>query len=285
MKRSSATLQQDESMPLEGVRVARIGRSDLAALAGLRGRSDVRVQADGEREEERVWVAWEPPPDRTQRDEVVEALLPVSGVVFARIGEGGHWYRVGRRVPEFGQGPPEGIERRDWGWPLDRVLVPEAIRGTAPVPVVEPARLRLVRDDRERRATAVMVAIEALLPWVDQAPTARLRGLRGSRSGDRVLLIGDRLPPIIGLGRFWGVRVLVPIGFRPEPPLPEPMLVEAIGLQDEDLALIHPEGSVEVVPERCLSVVSRGAVRRMAGIETRMLGPDAGEGTGKGGAR
>lgn len=266
--------------------MARIGRSDLAALAGLRGRSDVRVQAEGEAEgeEERVWVAWEPPSDRGQRDEVVEALLPVSGVVFARLGEGGAWYRVGRFLPEFGQGPPEGIERREWGWPLDRVLVPGAMRGDAPREVVEPARLRVVRDDRERPATAVMVTIEALLPWVDQAPTARLQGLRGSRSGDRVLLIGNRLPPIVGLGRFWGTRVLVPVGVRPDPPLPESMLAEAVGLRDEDLALIDSEGRVEVIPERCLSSVSRGAVRRMAGIETRMLGPDAGKGKGKGGS-
>ncbi len=259
--------------------MARIGRSDLAALARLRGRPDVRVQAEGEDEgtRERVWVAWEPP-DRGQRDEVVEALLPVSGVIFARIGEGGEWSRVGRFLPEFGQGPPEGIGHREWGWPLDRVLVPGAIRGNAPGSVVETARLRLVRDDRDRPATALLATIEALLPWVEMAPTARLRGLRGSRSGDRVLVIGHRLPPIGGLGRFWGTRVLVPVGFRPDPPLPEPMLAEAVGLGDGDLALMDSEGKVEVIPERCLSVVSRGAIRRMAGIETRLIDANAGKG-------
>ncbi|MEW4570567.1 hypothetical protein AB1L88_22115 [Tautonia sp. JC769] len=269
------------SIPLEGVRVARIGRPDLAALAALRGRPGVRVQVQGESGGEGgpglAWVAWEPAAPGA-RDPVVEALLPVPGVVFFRKGGGGLWSRVGRRLPEFAEGPPEGIDRPDWGWPLDRALVPEAIRGRRAGTVVEPIRLRLVRDAAERRATAVLVAIEGLLPWVERAPTARLQGLRGSRAGDRVLLIGDRLPPVVGLGRFWGDRVLRPVGFRLDPDLSEPMLAEAVGLRGADLALFDREGRVEVIPDRCLSVVSRASVRGMAGIDRRATGPGSGGG-------
>jgi hypothetical protein len=77
--------------------------------------------------------------------------------------------------------------------------------------------------------------------------------------------------------------VLLPVGFRPDPGLSEAMLAEAIGLQGADLALFDREGRVEVIPDRCLSIVSRAAVRRMAGIERRTLAPGATRGAGEGG--
>ncbi|WP_145270402.1 hypothetical protein [Tautonia plasticadhaerens] len=262
--------------PLSGVRLARVPIAGLAALAALRGRGDVTVLAAEGGED--AWVSWRPGPGG-DRDEVVEALLPVPGAAFFR-GDRGGWYRVGRSLPDFDAGPaPEGDHAGPPGLPLHRALLPGPTRWLDPRADWRPATLRLAADHRPRPASALVIRAGALLPWAESAPTASLRGLAAARSGDRVLLLGRRLPPVLGLGRYWGGRVLVPLGSRPEPDLPEARMAEALGLPDGDLGLIGPDGRVEVVPGRAPRPLSRASARLMAGISDRLPG---GQGPGSG---
>ncbi|RUL85747.1 hypothetical protein [Tautonia sociabilis] len=258
--------------PLSCARLARLPCSGLPALAALRARPDIRVGVAGET----AWISWDPAD--SARDEVVEALLPVPGAVFFRQGEeDGRWYRIGSRLPDLDARFPVNLDddgefplRAEAGaapaLPLHRVLVPGPIRWEPPSGAWEPVRLRLERDDRPRPASALLATAGALLPWAESAPTARLGALRAARSGDRVLVFGRRLPPIPGAGRLWGHRVLIPLGMRAEPALPEPRLAEALGLADDQLALIGPDARIERLPSRVLVPLSRQAARRMAGI-------------------
>ena len=57
-----------------------------------------------------------------------------------------------------------------------------------------------------------------------------------------MMLLGQRLPTISEGEKFWGNRVLVPLGFRPAPALSESALLGALGVDEGDLlALRQPE--------------------------------------------
>jgi hypothetical protein len=103
-------------------------------------------------------------------------------------------------------------------------------------------------------------SLPAFAAWADNATTGRLASLRAAMAGDDLLLIGDHLPLVPDGVRFWGKRVLVPLGHLPEPALPESALVRVLRLDGDDLAILTEE-AVDVVPATALQPVSRAGVR------------------------
>jgi hypothetical protein len=238
--------------------LARIGcaslpASQLGALAELRREREVTVTLAGDR----AWVRWTP-----ANRPVLERVLPLPGAELYD-NRGGLWYRIGDRLPSFGlpidQGQVESM-------PLDRAITPlrvEPMGATESAPV--PMRLRLVRHGRARPATALRCTLDALGAWSEMAPSALLAGLGVARAGERVMLIGQALPPIIAGERFWGVRVLAPLGFRPDPELPERALRGALGADDNELLLVSSDG-VEVIPLDAFEPLTRSGVRLALGV-------------------
>jgi hypothetical protein len=96
--------------------------------------------------------------------------------------------------------------------------------------------------------------------WAETAPTARIEGLRAARAGGLVLVLGRPAPAVDGGERFWGVRVLVPLGFRPAPALPEPALLEVVGAVAGGLVVLTGEGA-EVMPLGAFRPLTRAGVR------------------------
>ena len=127
-------------------------------------------------------------------------------------------------------------------------------RGTGKVVV------RLVRDDCPRRTTTLRVSLAALAAWADSAPSDDIEAVEAAICGDVVLLRGS-LPALVG-ERFWGRRLLVAAGWRPEPDLAEGILVAALAL-GEDCGVFTPEG-VEVVPAEAFGPLTRAGVRLAA---------------------
>src|SRR5262249_55019067 len=70
-----------------------------------------------------------------------------------------------------------------------------------------------------------------------------LTAVRAARCGDRLLLRGDRLPAIPAAERFWGGRVLVPLGFRVEPDLPETAIRAAAGGSLNEMLILTADGA------------------------------------------
>jgi hypothetical protein len=126
-------------------------------------------------------------------------------------------------------------------------------------------RLGLAREGRERPATALCCPLAELDRWAEGATARRLTTLEAAYcpapgGAARVLLLGERLPPLAGGERFWGRAVLAPLGWRPEPALGEAALRAALGLKDEEIALLRPEG-VEVVPRAAFRPLTRAGIR------------------------
>jgi MoxR-vWA-beta-propeller ternary system domain bpX2 len=242
----------------EAVRAARVPAAGLAALAPVRCQAGVTVHRLGEA----AWVVWPP-----EAEEVVRCLRPVRGVEFFAE-HGGRWHRFGHRLP-CADGPPHGA-----GEPLDRVLIPAPLTPLPPEEAGPPVRLGIVRGGAPRPATALRCAVRDLAHWADTATTAELAAVRAARCGGRALLLGERLPTVHGGERFWGERVLVPLGFRPEPELPDAVLREACGVTEDELLILDAAGA-EAVPERALQPLTRAGVR--LAIDRSPLSPEAGE--------
>jgi hypothetical protein len=225
------------------VAAARVPAVGLAALAAVRCRPGVGVVLVGKS----AWATF-PAGD----GEVIRCLMPVPGVeFFAR--RGGAWARFGHRLPTADAPPAVGMT------PSDRVVLPEPVEPIATATVGPPVRLTIVRGGGPRPATALRCAVAALARWADVAPARDLAAVRAARTGDRALLLGERLPAVPG-ERFWGEWVLVPLGFRAEPALPNDVLRAACGVGAEELLLLDGHGA-EAVPVAAFEPLTRAGVR------------------------
>ncbi len=236
--------------PLDDVSCARLPRDVLPALAPLRCAPGVRAEFVGEC----VWLRW-----RAGDDAVLSSLLPLDGVqLFAQ--RDGLWFRPGRRLPASDV-PPLGE-----GLPLDQVLFPVPVtpEESPQSPGLRPVTLTLVPDGRPRPTTGLICSAEALLPWAARATTAELEAVEAAHCDGRVFLLGATLPALAGGVRLWGRRVLMPLGFRPEPELSEESLRTALGVSADELLLLDHDGA-EAVMRDAFRPLSRAAIRAFAG--------------------
>ncbi len=84
--------------------------------------------------------------------------------------------------------------------------------------------------------------------------------MKAARAEDEVMLLGRGLPVVAGGVRFWGIRVLVPLGFRADPDLPEPALRRSLRVAEDALLVLEADG-VEVVPREAFRRVTRAGLR------------------------
>lgn len=248
---------------LDAVCCARLPATALPALAVLRCRVGIQAIVEGAQ----VWLRW------SAGDNVVLAqVLPVPGVELLYQHDGG-WRQLGRRLPVVG--PPAGPLQR-----LEALIVPERLTPLDP-PAATHQRvpLTLVRDSQPRPASALVCSLATLHDWAVQATSRQLAALRGARAGERVLLLGEKLPLLPASVRLWGRRMLVPLGCRAEPALPESAWIEALGLGDEAIAILGQasaaapdqevaEPQIDIVPADAVQTLSRAAVR-LAWAEVR----------------
>ena len=231
--------------PWRDVSAARLPAEHLAALAPVRNREGVRVVPAGIR----GWVHWP-----AGQSDVVRCLLPVPGVEFFTR-RAGLWFLFGCLVPTD-DGPPD----RE-GMPLASVLVPARFKPLLPEPAAwPPVALSVTRGGTAKPATALVCVLGELVTWADSATTAELAAVRGTRFGDHAILLGAKLPAIPLAVRFWGETVLVPIGFRPEPNLPNAALREAVGVAAGELLMLDESGA-EVIPRAAFEPLTRAGVR------------------------
>lgn len=228
--------------------LARLPAEMLGRLGSLRARTDVRVHAEAGW----LWVTW-PVPD----EELARWLLALPGAnLFARREQS--WYPLDGHLPFF------DVPDLQRGKHLSSLLFPSPVTPVEPGPASwEPVGVTLVPDDHPRPATALRLSRSTLAAWADSATSQQLAKLTAATCEDQVLVRG-RLPALPG-ERFWGMRVLIPAGWRPSPALAEDVLVQALRLGAEDVALMEPQG-VEVIPGGAFGPVTRAGLRLIAEV-------------------
>lgn len=117
---------------------------------------------------------------------------------------------------------------------------------------------------------AVTCRLETLADWADRETSARINSLSGAWIADpdggagrcEVLVLGEpgTLSASLGGTRFWGIDVVIPLGFRPEPDLPEPALRRLVGAGPDDLVLLDFEG-YERIPREVIRPLTRAGIR------------------------
>jgi len=233
------------NLPFDKVAAAWLPQVQLRYLAGVRCRSDVVAILTGEK----AWVTWP-----AEIDEVWQALLPCPECEFYE--ERDHsWYRLGRRLPAL-EFPPKGEPKS-----LDAILFPAPAQSVLP-PVLSSVavRLQLVADDRVRPTSALRCSIAYLQEWADSATGKELADCQAAYCGELVVLRGGRLPGIPTAERFWGKRVWMPLGFCPEPNLPESAVRAAAEVSPDELLLLTQNGA-EAIPEGLFAPVTRAGVQ------------------------
>lgn len=228
---------------LNNASLARIPAGALDLLGRLRVYASVQVRADGRH----VWVRWD-----EAGYEILRALLPVAGAQFFERLED-RWHLCGHSLPAFDV--PE-----DRFHPLATALTPGPQQSLATVN--EPAPrvvLALKRSTQQQPASALLCAVKPLAKWANMAPADDLARLQVACCENQVLLTGQRLPVIPG-ERFWGERLLSPLGWAPEPGLPENALLEAIGVSAQETVVMRG-GEIEIIPRDAFRTLTRASAR------------------------
>ncbi|MBK9973648.1 MAG: hypothetical protein IPP14_02630 [Planctomycetes bacterium] len=228
---------------LHNATLAELPAHSLAVLAALRGVPGLRVLVAGDR----AWVRWD-----GADPAVVQALLPAAQARFFERRDG-HWFACGSALPAF------DLPAGDFA-PLHSMLLPGRLERQA---VESAALLRanftILRDDQPRECTALICTPGALAQWAAMAPDAEIAQFTACRSGELVLVVGNRPPLLAGCERFWGSRFLLPMGWRANPDLPEQALCEAAGATATELVLWR-SGAI-LIPGDCLAPLSRASAR------------------------
>jgi MoxR-vWA-beta-propeller ternary system domain bpX2 len=261
----------------EDVRCASIPLEDLSALADLRHEAGIRVTIIGDR----AWVYWDDGArSEATRRILLERLLPLAGAEMF-LHRDGRWHRPGECLPAFDVPIGDGSS----GAGLDRVILPQPLRLLPPAvdaPRAVPLRLKRDRSGWSRPVTAARCRLADLADWAERVPSTWIESLSGAwcaldADPDRaeVLLLGraglaareeprppgsSRLPALNGGLRFWGRDVLIPLGERTEPDLPERALRDVVGARDDELVVLDAEGP-ELIPRQAFRPLCRASIR------------------------
>jgi hypothetical protein len=226
--------------------------SHVPALGPVRNLPGLTLARIGDR----AWIRWQ-----AGNEHILEQVLSLPGVILFSHHDS-HWRRFGCQLPAFDV--PETADYQS----LHQMLTPDSFQTEKPPDLeLKPTKLALVPDDRPRPTTAALYSLPRLACWIEQVPTPRLNGIQAAHWGNQALLLGDRLPLLQDSERFWGSAVLTPLGYRPDPLLPEGALREALAISESKLVLWRQDG-VETVDRRAFAALTRSGVR-LAAQESR----------------
>jgi hypothetical protein len=230
---------------LANVRAARFPIAGLAALAPVRSQGAIRVIEFADE----AWVFWD-------RDEatILQLLIGIPGVEFYVKGRAG-WMRIESKLPRFDVPPLDAAND------LQLTILPDAAEPTrVSESTFQRIAVSLVRCEKQRPTTALCCEVSALRDWADTALTSEITRVRAIRSGNRAWLLGNDLPALPAAERFWGKRLLAPLGYRPEPDWPEPILLEVAGIEKKELLVMHLDRA-ETLPMEAFQPLTRAAIR------------------------
>lgn len=221
----------------------------VRCLGRLRYRHDLQV-CDGE---DTVWVRGPCP-----EGDLESAIRALPGGHFMVMADG-QLVPVGSFVPKgyLPGGPWLALSK----W-MSIALSPAAFSGI----VGDSVGLQLIRGGPSHPANVVVLSQDIWQDHVDRAPQIRLDRWSFANSDDgRVVVRGSPAPPLKGQVYVEQAGVAVPAGWTLKPSIDIDVVRDAMDLKNEDLALLHADGSWDHIKAECFVRVTRSAVRLSAG--------------------
>ena len=233
-----------------GVRwAAAIAARDASSLEELRLWPGVEVcRQDGQ-----LWLRGADLDDETRK-----AIRRVPGAMLHELKDDGRLRLLGARLHKgrLPQGPWQTLSSY-----LAVEAPSAALGGQRPAP----AALGGVRSPIERPANGILTTLKAWTTYVDTAAAIRLRCVSFAAASDgRVIVRGTPIPPVAGLRLVEDDGVAVPCGWAWTPAVEAAVVRELLGLEDDDFALLMPDGHMEVVRANDFAAACRSAVRLTA---------------------
>jgi hypothetical protein len=232
------------------ITTARIPLASLKSLAHLRHRSDITVSLD---DHGNAWIHWL---QSAIAEEVMLALRPLTDVSFY-YREANTWYTRGSGFPAKITPPNQP------GLALAKLLFPEKMTSQSPENKAF-ARITpvLSRGGQTCPASAMRLPFASLHAWVNHATSAQIHALHGVYEADQVWLLGQHLPAASQGMRFYGERLLLPLGYQLQPMLPVESSLALVNASERDVVFwSHDE--IRVIPREEFAPLTRAGVRQV----------------------
>lgn len=226
--------------------IASIPRSSQSQLERMRNRSRVYVNAD---DPDTIWLR-----GPQLEPELLSALRNILGCQLFRSLEDG------QLIPLDAQLPEGKISIDDWTPISDWITISLP---TKRIPAIDPgrAKLGLVRSHRVRSPGLLRTNLNDWVSYVRHESRARLSRLRYLASREQVLIMGDPLPTVSGEYFYLIDRIATPVGFAWSPPLDSSVLEQRFALDQDDIAILLPDGGHVIVAKNEFVVATRSSIQ------------------------
>lgn len=231
----------------------RLSAADLPSLASRRARPGWLLSAD-----EGDGMRWLQCPES---DSAETAAVPA----LERHTDNGN----GLLIPQGKIVPAAPAPRGPW-LPLADALpvIPSPAR--SPGRVLAGATVELVRTAHSRPEEALLTDTNSLARWAETAPRVRMDRLRFAAAEDgRAFVSGSPLPSLPGAPCYFMGALALPCGWEPAPHLAPAWLEKALAPPRGAVALIHPDGRVELISQESFLPLTLGAARRTSAARAR----------------
>jgi hypothetical protein len=122
--------------------------------------------------------------------------------------------------------------------------------------------VRLVPSSREEKVGALITDLQTWHDYAEHAPLVRLRQTHFAVSANnKVIVVGDPLPPIPGKAFSLKNNILLPAGYDFDPPVIGSLIATRFNASKTSLLLFNIDGSCEEIHLSSLIPSSRSAVR------------------------
>ena len=226
--------------------VLRMKKKDLDALAIIRCINSIQVATDNE-------ILWIKVPFKIYQDEISIKQLPVENTFMVD---------AERRLFQLGGlTPVDVLKELEWQ-PLISLINVELPVSLLPGKVDQKISINIISSKNFQPGAALLTSLTVWKNYAETASSTRLNNLRFAVSEkNKVLVVGNPLPPLPGIEYWISNDILVPCGYDFEYRLESVLIKEQFNPGNDSLLLFNKEGEIQLINKSLFVPAKRSAIR------------------------